>query len=211
MVKISLVALLFITCLTPFSVRFGVPYKVALLTVAIGVIACAALGLWVLKSSLLGALGLLPLIVAAPFVLKGIQSPPVADVMTQTSPPVDFLVTPDAENPLDPTPAVVSAFESDYTDIRPFETLSMIDQVLGTWAGERGWTLVKQTDSAIQFEVQSRLFGFIDDVVIHWSPTAEGDGSIIQMRSKSRVGVSDLGANAQRLRDLKAQLQSSTD
>ena len=41
-------------------------------------------------------------------------------------------------------------------------------------------------------------FGFVDDFVVRIRP--EGDGAIIDIRSKSRVGISDLGANADRVR-----------
>lgn len=41
-------------------------------------------------------------------------------------------------------------------------------------------------------------FGFVDDFIVRIRP--DGDGAMIDLRSKSRVGVSDLGANAQRVR-----------
>jgi uncharacterized protein (DUF1499 family) len=43
----------------------------------------------------------------------------------------------------------------------------------------------------------SRVFGFVDDVVVRVRP--EGNGSRIDMRSKSRDGKGDLGANAARI------------
>jgi hypothetical protein len=43
----------------------------------------------------------------------------------------------------------------------------------------------------------SRVFRFVDDVVVRVRP--EGTGSRIDMRSKSRVGRGDLGANAARI------------
>lgn len=43
----------------------------------------------------------------------------------------------------------------------------------------------------------SRVFRFVDDVVVRVRP--EGAGSKIDMRSKSRVGKGDLGANAARI------------
>jgi uncharacterized protein (DUF1499 family) len=43
----------------------------------------------------------------------------------------------------------------------------------------------------------SRVFGFVDDVVVRVRP--EGKGSRIDMRSKSRDGKGDLGANAARI------------
>jgi len=55
----------------------------------------------------------------------------------------------------------------------------------------------------------SRLWRFKDDVTILIEP--EGDGSVVNIRSNSRVGQGDLGANARRIRqfqsDLAARLQ----
>ncbi len=43
-------------------------------------------------------------------------------------------------------------------------------------------------------------FGFKDDVVVRIRPVANGgDGSVVDLRSVSRVGQSDLGANARRI------------
>ena len=47
-------------------------------------------------------------------------------------------------------------------------------------------------------------FGFKDDVVVRIRP--EVDGSRIDVRSVSRVGSSDVGANARRIREFLARL-----
>ena len=44
------------------------------------------------------------------------------------------------------------------------------------------------------------LYGFKDDVVVRILPNPETDGSYIDLRSVSRVGASDLGTNANRIR-----------
>ncbi len=46
----------------------------------------------------------------------------------------------------------------------------------------------------------SRLFHFHDDFVIQVRPATDGSGSLIEMRSKSRVGVGDFGMNYKRIR-----------
>ncbi len=51
----------------------------------------------------------------------------------------------------------------------------------------------------IEATYKSRWFGFIDDFIVRIQP--DGDTARVDIRSKSRVGVSDLGANAQRVRD----------
>ena len=51
----------------------------------------------------------------------------------------------------------------------------------------------------IEATYKSRWFGFIDDFIVRIQP--DGDKARVDIRSKSRVGVSDLGANAQRVRN----------
>ena len=43
--------------------------------------------------------------------------------------------------------------------------------------------------------------------MVRVSPMSEGSGSIVDMRSISRVGVSDVGVNARRVRRFLADLQ----
>ena len=58
----------------------------------------------------------------------------------------------------------------------------------------------------IEATATTRLYGFKDDVVIR--VTADGDGSRVDVRSVSRVGESDLGKNAKRVREYLARLKS---
>ncbi len=64
-----------------------------------------------------------------------------------------------------------------------------------------GWEVVGRDAAAGTLEAvdTTKWFGFKDDVAIRVTPTPEG-GSRIDIRSKSRVGRSDLGTNAQRIR-----------
>jgi uncharacterized protein (DUF1499 family) len=52
----------------------------------------------------------------------------------------------------------------------------------------------------------TRWFGFKDDVVIRVRPDAAG--SRVDVRSKSRVGRGDAGANAARIRRFRSELQA---
>jgi uncharacterized protein (DUF1499 family) len=61
------------------------------------------------------------------------------------------------------------------------------------------------TDGRLEAISVSRVFRFIDDVVVRVRP--EGSGSRIDMRSKSRVGKGDLGANAARIEDFMLALR----
>jgi len=64
-----------------------------------------------------------------------------------------------------------------------------------------GWEIVAADESAGRIEAvaTTRWFGFKDDIVMRVAPA--GSGSRIDVRSKSRVGRSDLGANAKRIQD----------
>ena len=65
-----------------------------------------------------------------------------------------------------------------------------------------GWD-IKDTDAGagtIEATDTTFWYGFEDDVVIRIRPGA-GGGSVVDVRSVSRVGGSDLGANAERVRD----------
>ena len=50
-------------------------------------------------------------------------------------------------------------------------------------------------------------FGFVDDFIVRIRP--DGAGATIDLRSKSRVGVSDLGANAQRVRTFMEKFEAA--
>ncbi|HKQ73707.1 MAG TPA: DUF1499 domain-containing protein, partial [Blastocatellia bacterium] len=49
-----------------------------------------------------------------------------------------------------------------------------------------------------------RFFKFKDDVTL--MITREGDATVVNVRSKSRVGKGDLGTNARRIRAFQAEL-----
>ena len=73
------------------------------------------------------------------------------------------------------------------------------------------WTMVRADAEAGLLEgyETTRLFRFKDDFVIRFR--AEGDGTRVDMRSKSRVGKSDLGVNTKRIRAFFEALQSVHD
>jgi uncharacterized protein (DUF1499 family) len=75
-------------------------------------------------------------------------------------------------------------------------------------ARSSGWRIAAVDAAAGQLEATAttRFFRFKDDVVIRVRPA--GGGSIVDMRSVSRVGVSDLGANAQRIRSFLKQFRT---
>ena len=62
-----------------------------------------------------------------------------------------------------------------------------------------GWDIVHRDPEGLTIDARetSFLFKFVDDIAIRVQ--AEGSGAVIDLRSKSRVGRSDLGANAARI------------
>ena len=69
-----------------------------------------------------------------------------------------------------------------------------------------GWKIVAADSTAGRIEATATTpwFGFKDDVVVRVRP--EGSGSRIDVRSVSRVGQSDVGTNARRIRAYLADL-----
>ena len=71
----------------------------------------------------------------------------------------------------------------------------------------QGWeiTALDESKGTIEAVVTTRWFGFQDDVVIRI--TRAGAGSRVDMRSKSRVGRSDVGTNAYRIEEFLARME----
>ena len=76
-------------------------------------------------------------------------------------------------------------------------------------ARDRGWEIVRSDPAAgiLEATETSLFFRFKDDVVVRARPAPQG-GSLVDMRSISRVGASDVGVNAQRVRSFLADLQA---
>jgi uncharacterized protein (DUF1499 family) len=77
-------------------------------------------------------------------------------------------------------------------------------------AREMGWRITTASEDALMFEGTAETFwlGFKDDVVVRVT-ALDGGGSRIDARSVSRVGISDLGANAARLATFSDRITSS--
>lgn len=63
--------------------------------------------------------------------------------------------------------------------------------------------IIAETDNYIYAEFSTPLMGFVDDVEFYLIPEAK----IIQVRSASRLGESDLGVNRDRIETIRAELQ----
>lgn len=71
------------------------------------------------------------------------------------------------------------------------------------------WEIVATdpTQGRIEATATTFWFGFKDDVVVR--VTADGSGSRVDVRSLSRIGQSDVGANAKRVREYMAKLNAA--
>jgi uncharacterized protein (DUF1499 family) len=97
-----------------------------------------------------------------------------------------------------------------YPDIQPLvmtisaaEAFARADKA----ARELGWEIHEAAPAEGRLEATDTTFfyGFKDDVVVRIR--SEGAGSRIDVRSKSRVGLGDVGANAARIREFFAAIQ----
>lgn len=98
-----------------------------------------------------------------------------------------------------------------YADIQPVITSiepSRTFDIALDLASDEGWTVNGSNADMGDIEAtdESFWFGFTDDIAIRVRP--EGTGSRVDVRSVSRVGLSDLGANARRLRPYLAELRA---
>jgi hypothetical protein len=101
-----------------------------------------------------------------------------------------------------------------YGDLLPLRIAAPPAEVLARARGlaeDKGWAVaaVDPASGTLEATATTLFFRFKDDVVVRVRPDPrQAGGSIVDMRSVSRVGVSDLGVNARRirgfLRDLKA-------
>jgi hypothetical protein len=159
------------------------------------------------------------LLVAAPVVSSAHllrTLPRIHDISTDTENPPPFVAVlkerAGAPNAADyGGPAVAKLQRAAYPDLKPLYVgmppPAAFEAAL-TSARELGWKIVDADSAAGRIEASDRTFwfGFIDDVVIRI--TAAAVGARIDVRSKSRVGKSDLGANARRVRKFLGTLPS---
>jgi uncharacterized protein (DUF1499 family) len=144
--------------------------------------------------------------------------PPIHDISTDTENPPPFVaIAPlraDAPNPVEYAgPEAASRQRQAYPEIQPVVVGLPPDtafvRALAAARAKR-WEIVEANAAEGRIEATDRTFwfGFYDDVVIRITPS--GTGSIVDVRSKSRVGRGDMGTNARRIRGYLRELQSRT-
>jgi uncharacterized protein (DUF1499 family) len=163
--------------------------------------------------------------------------PPIHDISTDLADPPIFSVAvfqargPEA-NPVDlankrvpatwRNPAFADQLSTDvqrqsYPDITPVPLgvapAEAYQLALAAAQAQPGWVIgdtlapAPGQDGRIEATARSFWFGFTDDIVVRVRATDQG--SVVDVRSTSRVGISDLGANAKRVRAYTATLVAS--
>lgn len=181
-----------------------------------GVIAAlAGLVLWLRRrkggvaAALLGLILSLPVAgLGAAFEIAARTTPPINDISTDTEdPPVFWFTTTPSDYPASNAEPQRTA----YPDVRPLEMPVSADEAFAAALAlveARGWEVLSADPAESQIEAiaKSRLFGFEDEVAIRVTET--DTGARIDMRSRSRLGQIDRGANARRIEAYLADLET---
>lgn len=142
--------------------------------------------------------------------------PPIHDITTDTVNPPAFVALLETRQKAPNGaayggPAVAARQAESYPDIQPLRLTDpparAFERALAA-AQALGWTVAAAVpaEGRIEASDRTRWFGFIDDIVIRVTP--DGAGSRIDVRSVSRLGRSDLGKNASRIRAYLARVQA---
>jgi uncharacterized protein (DUF1499 family) len=162
-------------------------------------------------------LGLLGLVATLPVVAMAVQwdyaarhYPPINDISTDTDDPPIFWDMPNpSEYPGGRTAELQHAAHPDLATLSlsfpPERAFALALEI----ARENGWEIVAEApdEGRIEAVATSLLYGFKDEIVIRIE-AAEGGGSVIDLRSRSRLGRIDRGVNAARIRAFLADLQA---
>jgi uncharacterized protein (DUF1499 family) len=147
--------------------------------------------------------------------------PPIHDITTDPDNPPAFAAaivaarTADGGNPVAYEGAKIAEQQRRaYPDIAPLNLAlppaAAFNRALDA-AQRMGWTIVAADDRAGRIEAsdRSRWFGFTDDIVVRITPS--GSGSRVDVRSSARLGRSDFGVNAARIRTYLGALRTAAE
>ncbi|MEO3479197.1 DUF1499 domain-containing protein [Phaeobacter sp. CAU 1743] len=181
-----------------------------------GVIAAlAGLVVWLRRRRGGAAMVLMGLILSLPvaglgaaFEIAARTTPPINDISTDTADPPVFWFT---ATPSDYPAQNAGPQRAAYPDMRPLDLPVFADEAFAAALAlveERGWEVLSADPAESQIEAiaRSRLFGFEDEVAIRVTET--DTGARIDMRSRSRLGQIDRGANARRIEAYLADLET---
>lgn len=213
---------------TPLFVILALAWLLALIALVFGAVAFRSI--WIdgttgLRPALTGVvLALVVLALPAAIVVELVRLPRIADLSTDGVDPPLFIVAP-TEVAMRPLPGEADkALQAEaYPDIvsrhYPLPP-ERVFQALQTLVAARGWSVTDQrvpdTDNEVGWiEAEASTTGFSLPVDVVLRLVEEDQGSLVDMRSASRIGAHDLGDNARRIRaffgDLDTSLQGVTD
>lgn len=155
-----------------------------------------------------------PLFIVLISAASGLAYPPINDITTDIENPPPFVQALEANGDRDMTypEDFKSVVQEKYADLEPLLLEESPERVyqraLELAEAQSGWTVTNDDPStmSIEGEAQSYFFRFIDDFVIRVSDS--DGGARVDMRSKSRDGKGDLGANAKRIQSFFDQLSA---
>ena len=144
--------------------------------------------------------------------------PAIHDITTDTVTPPRFVEAAalrqslGVPNSLDYSDDVAAQQRTGYPEIQPVFLAVPPDEAYRRAMAvvtARGWEVLAGDEAAHRIEATdtTRWFGFKDDVAIRIAAIPNG-GSRVDVRSVSRVGRSDIGTNARRIREFLADLQN---
>jgi uncharacterized protein (DUF1499 family) len=155
------------------------------------------------RGRLAAALGLLlslpVLVMAGAWEYAARTTPPINDIATDPDDPPMFWAT---ETPTEYPPANAAPQRAAYPDVAPLDLALPPDRALAlalALVEARGWEALAADpeEGRIEAIARSRLYGFADEVAIRLTETEAG--TRVDMRSRSRLGRIDRGANAARI------------
>jgi uncharacterized protein (DUF1499 family) len=133
--------------------------------------------------------------------------PAINDISTDTR---DAPVFWDMPVPTDYPGATVAALQREaYPDLTSLKLATPADQTFEhalALVKDKGWVVVSSVpeEGRIEATTKSRLYGFTDEVGVRVKPS--NAGSVVDVRSRSRIGRIDRGMNAKRIRAYMADL-----
>ncbi len=146
--------------------------------------------------------------------------PPIHDITTDLDNPPEFVamvrLRADAPNPPEYAGEETRQAQIEaYPNIEPLMLESDLQDVMDATVMlilQREWDIVAINRNQRRIEATEKLawFGFKDDVVLRFTETEEG-GTRVDMRSKSRIGRSDVGVNAKRIDRFLTDLEQSIE
>lgn len=143
----------------------------------------------------------------------GFGKPPINDITTNPIDPPRFAATGEhGGRDMSFPEAFADVIRQAYPDLEPLRSDLPPDRAYQrslAVAEELGWEITHRDPAAGRFEARdvTALFRFVDDISVRVQRDGDGEGSVVDIRSKSRDGRGDMGANAERIRSFASDFQ----